>query len=256
MEEINLDFWMTKTREYLTADGADTKLVLGKDSPQTLSHNLVTGSKLADPAVRKALWDGGAAAIQASTDPMIVLARKLSARNRELFTRYRAEVDGPVTQAAAKLADARFAAYGADLYPDATFTLRISYGKVAGWDERGTPVPYFTKMGGAFDRATGQQPFLLAKAFTANQAKIDPNTTFDFTTTNDIIGGNSGSPVVDKAGNVIGAAFDGNIHSLGGNFGYDPVLNRTVVVSTAALQTAVDKLYPNAALAKELKTGS
>ncbi len=256
MEEINLDFWMTKTREYLTADGADTKLLLGKDSPQTLSHNLVAGSKLADPAVRKALWDGGAAAIAASNDPMIALARKLSARNRELFMRYRAEVDGPIAQAGAKLADARFAAYGADLYPDATFTLRISYGKVAGWDERGTPVPYFTKMGGAFDRATGQQPFLLAKAFSANQAKIDPNTTFDFTTTNDIIGGNSGSPVVDKAGNVIGAAFDGNIHSLGGNFGYDPVLNRTVVVSTAALQTAVDKLYPNAALAKELKTGS
>jgi hypothetical protein len=256
MEEINMDFWLSKTREYLTADSPDVKMLLGKDSPETLAHNLVTGSKLADPAVRKALWEGGAAAIAASTDPMIVFARKLSPRDRELYARYRAEVDGPVTQAAAKLADARFAAYGADLYPDATFTLRISYGKVAGWDERGTPVPYFTKMGGAFDRATGQQPFLLAKAFSANQAKIDPNTAFDFTTTNDIIGGNSGSPVVDKAGNVIGAAFDGNIHSLGGNFGYDPVLNRTVVVSTAALQTAVDKLYPNAALSKELKKGS
>lgn len=256
MEEINMDFWLSKTREYLTADSPDVKMLLGKDSPETLAHNLVTGSKLADPAVRKALWDGGAAAIAASKDPMIVFARKLSPRDRELYARYRAEVDGPVTQAAAKLADARFAAYGADLYPDATFTLRISYGKVAGWDERGTPVPYFTKIGGAFDRATGQQPFLLAKAFSANQAKIDPNTVFDFTTTNDIIGGNSGSPVVDKAGNVIGAAFDGNIHSLGGNFGYDPVLNRTVVVSTAALQAAVDKLYPNAALSKELKKGS
>jgi hypothetical protein len=256
MEEINLDFWMSKTREYLTADSPDVKALLGKDSPETLAHTLVAGSKLADPAVRKGLWDGGAAAIAASTDPMIVLARKMSARDRELVQRYRAEVDGPVVQAGAKLADARFAAYGSDLYPDATFTLRISYGKVAGWDERGTPVPYFTKMGGAFDRATGQQPFLLAKAFTANQAKIDPNTTFDFTTTNDIIGGNSGSPVVDKAGNVIGAAFDGNIHSLGGNFGYDPVLNRTVVVSTAALQTGVEKLYPNAALAAELKKGN
>jgi hypothetical protein len=247
---------MTKTREYLTADAPDVKLLLGKDSPETLAKTLVSGSKLADPAARKALWDGGATAIAASTDPMIVLARKLSALDRELYMRYRAEVDAPITHAGAKLADARFAAYGANLYPDATFTLRISYGKVAGWNERGTPVPYATQMSGAFDRATGQQPFLLAKAFTANQAKIDPNTTFDFVTTNDIIGGNSGSPVVDKAGNVIGAAFDGNIHSLGGNFGYDPALNRTVVVSTAALQTAVDTLYPNSALARELKRGS
>lgn len=109
-----------------------------------------------------------------------------------------------------------------------------------------------TTMGGAFDRATGAEPFVLAKAFTANEAKIDKATAYDFVTTNDIIGGNSGSPVVDKDGAVIGAAFDGNIHSLGGNYGYQPDVNRTVVVSTAAVQQALETIYPAPALVKEL----
>jgi hypothetical protein len=162
------------------------------------------------------------------------------------------QYQGPLAAAGAKLADARFAAYGATLYPDATFTLRISYGKVAGWKERGQDVAPVTTMGGAFDRATGSQPFLLAKAFTAHAAQIDKATPFDFVTTNDIIGGNSGSPVVDKDGAVIGAAFDGNIHSLGGNYGYQGDVNRTVVVSTAAVQQALEKIYPAPTLVREL----
>jgi hypothetical protein len=165
---------------------------------------------------------------------------------------YDAQYDAPVTAAQAKLSDARFAAYGSTQYPDATFTLRISYGKVAGWMERGQMVPFATQMGGAFERATGSQPFVLAKAFTANEAKIDKSTTYDFVTTNDIIGGNSGSPVIDRGGSVIGAAFDGNIHSLGGNYGYDAELNRTVVVSTAAIEEALKHIYPAPALLAEL----
>jgi hypothetical protein len=153
----------------------------------------------------------------------------------------------------AKLADARFAAYGDTVYPDATFTLRISYGKVAGWMERGTMVPTKTTLGGTFDRATGASPFDLPPAFAANRARIDPATTYDFVTTNDIIGGNSGSPVIDRQGRVIGAAFDGNIHSLGGNYGYDGSLNRTVVVSTAAVQEALETIYPAPHLVAELK---
>ena len=107
-----------------------------------------------------------------------------------------------MTAAQAKLADARFAAYGDTVYPDATFTLRISYGKVAGWNERGQQVPTRTVMGGTFDRATGAAPFDLPAAFIANRAKIDGKTTYDFVTTNDIIGGNSGSPVIDRQGRV------------------------------------------------------
>ena len=104
----------------------------------------------------------------------------------------------------------------------------------------------------SFERATGNAPFDVAPAFAANQTKIDKNTTYDFVTTNDIIGGNSGSPVIDRAGTVIGAAFDGNIHSLGGNYGYDGTLNRTVAVSAAAVQEALETIYPAPALVEEL----
>src|SRR5918996_4580971 len=128
---------------------------------------------------------GGQAAINASSDPMIAYARSLDANDRALQKRFDEQVDAPLTAAQAKLADARFAAYGDTVYPDATFTLRISYGKVAGWTERGKQVPTRTTLGGTFDRATGASPFDLPPAFASNRAKIDPNTTYDFVTTND-----------------------------------------------------------------------
>ena len=252
LDELVMEWSLSKAREYLGADDPQTKLLLGKESPEGLAARLVGGTKLADPAVRKALWDGGQAAIDASTDPMIVYARSLDANDRALIKRFDATVDGPLTAAQSKLADARFAAYGDTLYPDATFTLRISYGKVAGWMERGKMVPTRTTIGGTFERATGAPPFDLPPAFAANRAKIDGKVTYDFVTTNDIIGGNSGSPVIDRQGRVIGAAFDGNIHSLGGNYGYDGSINRTVVVSTAAVEEALKTIYPAPALLAEL----
>lgn len=252
VEELYLEWSLSKAREWLGADDADTNLLLGKESPEGLAERLVSGTKMGDPAVRKALWDGGQAAIDASTDPMILFAKKLDARDRELTRLANAEVNGPLTAASAGLADARFAAFGANAYPDATFSLRISYGKVAGWTERGNAINPVTTIGGTFDRATGAAPFDLAPAFAANETKIDKTVAYNFVTTNDIIGGNSGSPVLDKAGTVIGAAFDGNIHSLGGNYGYDPALNRTVVVSAAALTEAMRSIYPSPALLAEL----
>jgi hypothetical protein len=253
LDQLYLEWSLSKAREYLGPDDAETKLLLGKDSPEGLAARLVAGTRLADPAYRKRLWDGGKAAVDASADPMIVYARKIDANDRELQKKYDARVDAPTTAAQARLADARFAAYGNTLYPDATFTLRISYGKVMGWNERGKPVPTRTLIGGTYERATGAEPFDLAPAFVKNRSKIDMSTTYDFVTTNDIIGGNSGSPVIDREGKVIGAAFDGNIHSIGGNYGYDPVLNRTVVVSTAAVQEALETIYPAPGLLAELK---
>lgn len=252
LDQMQLEWSLSKAREYLGADDPDTRLLLGKESPEGLAKRLVASTRLADPAFRKQLWEGGLAAIQASDDPMIVYARGLEARQRQLQKQVDEAWAGPSTAAAAKLTDARFAAYGDTLYPDATFTLRISYGKVQGWTERGAKVPFQTTLGGTFDRATGAAPFDLPPAFAAKQKQIDAAASYDFVTTNDIIGGNSGSPVIDKAGTVIGAAFDGNIHSLGGNYGYDPVLNRTVVVSTAALQEALEKIYPAPRIVKEL----
>lgn len=252
VDELMMEWSLSKAREYLGVDDPDSKLLLGKESPEQLAERLVSGTRLAEPAYRKQLWEGGLAAIEASDDPMIRYALKLAPRQRELKALSDAQYSGPLAAAGAKLADARFAAYGDALYPDATFTLRISYGQVKGWTERGNEVPIRTTMGGTFERATGNPPFDLAPAFAANEARIDKDTTYDFVTTNDIIGGNSGSPVIDKAGTVIGTAFDGNIHSLGGNYGYDGTLNRTVAVSTAAVQEALETIYPAPALVQEL----
>ena len=252
LDELGMEWSLSKAREYLGVDDLDTKLLLGKESPEQLAERLVNGTSLADPAVRKALWDGGLEAVEASDDPMIQYALKLATRQRELKALADAQYSGPLAAAGVKLADARFAAYGDSLYPDATFTLRISYGQVKGGIERGNQVPFQTTMGGTFERATGNAPFDVAPAFAANQTKIDKNTTYDFVTTNNIIGGNSGSPVIDRAGTVIGAAFDGNIHSLGGNYGYDGTRNRTVAVSAAAVQEALETIYPAPALVEEL----
>ena len=254
VDQLKLEFYLSKAREYLGPDDADAKLLLGRESPEAMAARLVAGTKLRDPAYRRALWNGGQAAINASTDPMILLARRLDARDRQVIALTDEQYTGPITAARGKIADARFAAYGDTLYPDATFTLRISYGKVAGWMERGKMVPTRTLMGGIYDRATGAAPFDLPTAFVTNKAKLNPDVTYDYVTTNDIIGGNSGSPVIDREANVIGAAFDGNIHSLAGDYAYDGSNNRTVVVSTAALEEGLRVLYPALALLAELHT--
>ncbi len=256
LEELGVSFWASKAREYLGADNADVKTLLGKESPEALGKRLVEGTKLADPAYRKQLWEGGAAAIAASDDPMIRFFTQLDPRARAIKAAFDRDYDAPVTAAQARLAKARFAAYGDKLYPDATFTLRLSYGQVKGWTERGKPVPATTVMGGTYDRATGQLPYKLADGFVKAESRINKNVVYDFVTTNDIIGGNSGSPVIARDGSVIGTAFDGNIHSLGGNFGYDGTLNRTVAVSTAAIQEGLEKIWPAPALVAELKGGT
>lgn len=150
---------------------------------EALSARLVKSTKLADPAYRASLWKGGKPAIDASRDPMIVYAHKIDANDRALEKQFDGSVDGPTTAAQPKLADARFAAYGNTLYPDATFSLRVSYGKVLGWIERGKPVPTRTLIGGTYERATGAEPFDLPAAFIARRAKIDRDVTYDFVTT-------------------------------------------------------------------------
>jgi hypothetical protein len=251
LEQQLLEFWLSKSREYLTADNQYTHLLLGRDSPEDLSAKLAQ-SRLGDPAVRKALWDGGLAAVQASNDPMIQYVLRIDPEARKLRTEWNNRVTGPIASASEKIAKARFAAYGDKVYPDATFTLRLSYGKIDGWTYNGTTVPPFTYFKGLSERATGKPPFDLDPRWVAAMSSLNPNTVFDISTTNDIIGGNSGSPLINAKGEVIGAVFDGNIHSLGGDYGYDPVLNRAVAVSTAAVSEALRKVYHADALANEL----
>jgi len=252
IEQLRLEHWLLKTREYLTTDHPGTRTLLGKESPEALSARLVRASRLSDPAVRKALWDGGLEAVSASDDPMIQFVIATEGQGKALREQWETEISGPVDRAAERIAQARFAVYGASVYPDATFSLRLSYGKVAGWTSGGRTVEPFTTLGGTFDRATGSAPYALPQSWLDARSRLKADTVFNFVTTNDIIGGNSGSPVIDARGQVIGTAFDGNIHSLGGAYGYDGRVNRTVVVSTAAITEALRTVYGLDGLAREL----
>jgi hypothetical protein len=222
------------------------------ESPESLAAKLVEGSRLADPALRKALWDGGSAAIAASSDPMIVLARQIDGEARVLRKTYEDEVQGPVAAAQEKIARARFAVLGTDVYPDATFTLRMSYGTVEGWVEKGQPVPPFTHLDRLYERATGKDPFRLPQVWLDARARLNPQTPFNYVTTHDIVGGNSGSPLVDANGRLVGLAFDGNIHSIAGSYWYDPRLNRAVAVHPAIIMTALREVYGAGELADEI----
>ena len=251
-EQLILEFWLSKTRERLTADDPATRLVLGAESPEMLARRLATGSRLGDPAVRRALWEGGEKAIEASDDPMIQFMRRIDPEARRIRQAYEERYIGPTTRAAEAIAKARFAVLGDSVYPDGTFTQRLSYGSVAGWTYRGKTIPPFTTFAGLYDRATGAPPFDLDARWIAARGKLDPATIFDIATTDDIIGGNSGSPLLDAKGEVIGTLFDGNILSLGGDYGYDPAVNRAVALTAAAIQEALTKVYGADALAQEL----
>ena len=255
LDETLLAFSLTKLRQVLGADDKTVHEVLGHQSPEQLAHAAVQGTKLADPAARMALWKGGEAAIAASTDPMIVLAREVEPEARSLRDQWDNEVIAPERQISATIAKARFARDGSNIYPDATFTQRLSFGKVEGWNENGTDVAPFTTFAGLYERATGADPFKLSKAWLDAKPHLDMNTKLDFVTTNDIIGGNSGSPVIDADGHAVGLIFDGNIHSIGGDFAYDGTNNRAVAVDTTAIIAALRSVYHDEALADELVRG-
>jgi hypothetical protein len=232
--------------------------VLNGRTPAEAATALVSGTKLADPAFRRKLTEGGEAAVAASDDPMIVLARKLDPQRRELIKWMQDNVQSVEQEAGEKLGKARFAVYGKNTYPDATFTLRLSYGQVKGYPMNGTIAPPRTTFYGLYDRANSfdfKPPFNLPARYADGKTKLDLATPFDFVTTNDIIGGNSGSPVIDREGQIVGLIFDGNIESLVGDFIYDIATNRAVAVHTAAMTEALRKLYNVPALLNEITGG-
>src|SRR5690349_5647803 len=231
------------------------KLVLNGKSPHDVATELVNGSKLTDPEVRKKLVEGGEAAVAASTDSMIVLARKVDPMRRELIKWMEDNVQSVEQRAGEQLGKARFAAFGKSTYPDATFTLRLSYGQVKGYSMNGTIAPPMTTMYGLYDRSASfgnKPPFDLPERYVEGRTKLDLATPFNFVSTNDIIGGNSGSPVVNKNGEIVGLIFDGNIESLVGDFVYEGETNRAVAVHTAAITEALRKLYGADKLVSEL----
>jgi V8-like Glu-specific endopeptidase len=250
-EEVRLSFSLERMREYLGPDHPIVKTVLGAKSPDERARELVSGSSLADPKVRMTLFEGGAPALRGSTDTMIALAREVDAESRRLKKIYD-EVEGTEAVAQQRIADARFKIYGAQVYPDATFTLRLSYGAVAGWTEAGTKIEPFTRLDRLYARATGAPPFALPQSWLAEKPRLDMTTRANFTTTNDIVGGNSGSPMINAAGRIVGLAFDGNIHSIAGSYWFDPQTNRTVGVHPEFIQTALTRAYRVTRLTKEL----
>jgi hypothetical protein len=200
--------------------------------------------------------DGGQAAIDASTDPMIVLERNLDPLSRAMYKQMEEQVTAIETKAGEKLGQARFLAYGKDSYPDATFTLRLSYGTATGYPMNGTKAPYKTTYYGLYDRSSSfdnREPFNLPKRYVEGKEKLDLTTPLDFVMSCDIIGGNSGSPVINKNAELVGLIFDGNIESLAGDFVYDGARNRAVAVHSAAMVEALRKLYGAEKLADELE---
>ncbi|MEO8811470.1 MAG: S46 family peptidase [Caulobacteraceae bacterium] len=253
LERLYLTLWLGATREALGAGTTADLAFLGSESPAALAARLVAKTRLADPAVRRALWLGGMPAILASDDPLIAYVVRTDPLSRAAREIWEDEVIGPSDRALERIARVRVAVEGADLYPDATFSLRLSYGKVAGWTQGGVKVAPFTSFGGLYARATGAPPFALPERWLAARAAVDPARVLDFVTTNDIVAGNSGSPVVNARGQIVGDAFDGNLPSIAGDFAYDPTLNRTVAVSTVAIGEALSRVYGQDALLRELE---
>ncbi len=256
LEIAQMTFALTKLREELGPDHAFVKKVLGKESPAALATRVIKASKLADLRVREQLFSGGKKAIEASKDPMIQLAALVDPDARAIRKTYEEQVEAVIRKNSELVAQAKFEVYGTGIYPDATGTLRLSFGSVKGYMEDGKQVAPITAMGDTFARHTGEDPFALPKSWLAAQKNLTATTSMNFVSTNDIIGGNSGSPIINKNAEVVGLVFDGNIQSLGGDYGFDESVNRTVSVHSEALIEALKKVYKADRVLEELRPGS
>lgn len=241
--------------ELLSADHELVKQVLAGKTPEARANELIAGTKLKDPGHRKEVAAGGKAAIESSTDPMIVVAKMIDAKAREVRKRFESEVTGVERTNYAKIARALFETEGTKLYPDATFTLRLSYGAVEGYTENGKKVAPFTTLGGLYARSDAfkkQFPYVLPQRWWDKKNEVNLNTPFNFVSTNDIIGGNSGSPTINQNGELVGLIFDGNIQSLVGDFMYDGSVNRAISVDSRGMLEVMKKIFGANELVAEL----
>jgi hypothetical protein len=252
LEKTVLGWWLTKLREDLGTTNPDVQRILGQRSPQEIADEIVGGTRLTDATLRAQLLAGGAAAIDAVHDPLLDFVRLLDGPARTVRADFENNVQAPITQNAALIAHARFALEGTSTYPDATFTLRLSYGAVEGYPEHGHAVVPVTHFAGAYAHASGREPFKLPESWLKAEHAVNPDANLNFVSTNDIIGGNSGSPVMGRDGEVIGLIFDGNIESLGGDFGYDGSVNRAVAVDVTGITEALQHIYHADRLVGEL----
>lgn len=258
-EQAKLEGSLAVMVQMVGADHPLVKQILGGKTPKAKAAELVAGTRMGDAATRKALLAGGAAAVNASADPFILLAKTIDPRARELRTKYDNEVLGVERDAYAKIAQAVFATQGDAAYPDGTFTLRLSYGQVKGYVENGKTISPFTELRGLFvrgDEHKQKPPYTITDSWMQARASLNPTTPYNFVSTNDIVGGNSGSPVINVKGELVGLIFDGNIQSLPGYFVYDAAVNRAVSVDSRGMLEALRVVYKATALADELAGGS
>jgi len=255
LEQAELTESLTEMRDALGADNPDVHKALAGKTPEERAKELIEGTKLDDVAVRKQLYDGGVAAVNASTDPLIVMMRVIEPDAEAIHNRDEDQVQSVLRQKGGDIGKALFADKGLGVPPDATFTLRLSYGTVKGYTLNGKKVSWFTTMAGAYQHATehgSKPPYELPESWLKYKSDINLKTPYDTVSTADIIGGNSGSPVINKAGEVVGIIFDGNIESLAWNFEYTDKVARAVEVDSRAITEALHKIYHADALANEL----
>jgi hypothetical protein len=266
LEEVVMSDWLTELKQKLPKDSAVQEAVDGKD-PAALAKQMIGNTKLEDPAVRKQLYEGGTAAIAASTDPLIVFMKTIDPEARSYRKQYEDKVEAVERRDGAVLARIRFATQGLSMPPDATFTLRLSYGAVRGYIEdgrgsvapKGAHVPYFTTIGGAFDHAAkhgNKPPYQLPEGWSNAKSKLKLDTPLNNVSTPDIIGGNSGSPVINRADEVVGIIFDGNIQSLPWRSEYEDVVGRSVSVDSRGILEALRNVYGATRVYDELTSGA
>jgi len=255
LETTMLADGLAEMPQALGNDGTEVQKILQGKSPSDAAKDLIGNTRLDEVAVRKQLYEGGKAAIEASTDPLIVLMRSIDPESRAARKEFEDKVDSVVRRDGGAIAKARFAQSGFTQPPDATFTLRLSYGLVKGYEENGKAIPFATNLGGAYEHAAehgSRTPYNLPESWLRTKGTLDLKTPFNFVSTADIIGGNSGSPTVNKNGEVVGIIFDGNIESLPGNFAYSDKQARAVSVDSRGIQEALRKIYGATALVDEL----
>ena len=255
LEQAKLTSSLSFLAEQLGGAHPTTQLVLAQEPPAIRAANLAQGSRLHELSQRKALFEGGENAIRASNDPMIQLALAVDAKARELRKKYEEEIEEPERQAYADIATVRFKRFGKSVAPDATFTLRLAFGIVKGYELDGGEIPFHTTFGSLYEKhkvMQGKAPFELPKRWLEKKSQLDLLTPFNFTSTADTIGGNSGSPILNRSGEFVGVNFDRNRHGLVRNFVYTDVQARHIGVHFQAILESLRKVYDAPELAGEL----
>jgi hypothetical protein len=256
LEIVLLTYALSHIRERLGLDDEATRNLLGRRSPEEVATEAIQKTTLDRAAARITLMTGGRTAVESSRDPLIKLARVIDPIDRAVRKQYEDQIQANLTRNTSRIAQAIFAIRGDRVYPDATFTLRVTYGTIRGWAEGDRRVAPFTTLAGLFARHTGSAPFKLPARWLDAKPRVKLDTPMNLVADTDIIGGNSGSPLLDRDARIVGLIFDGNIHSIGGEYWFDPEKNRSVAVDSRGIREALTSVYDAARIVNELEIGA